>query len=167
MTYERNVDLATNPEDKICQREPPLPTRTLSARRVLMESRISSNSRAGTATSDWTAHLFFRYDLSPIGESDSHHTFIGAGPIFLTPCLSPSNDKQNSFHQRTHHHPRDVFFSRDANAALSKIQLTNQQQQNTKIRIPLSYPSIHWPPDPWPPNPTAHGRSGAAAPTNE
>jgi hypothetical protein len=57
-----------------------------------------------------------------IGESDFHHTFISAGPIFLTPCLSLSNDKQNSFHQRTHHPPRDVFyFFPDANAALAKF----------------------------------------------
>ena len=52
-------------------------------------------SGAETPTSDWTGYLLLRYDLSPIGESGSHHTFISAGPIILTACLSPFNDERN------------------------------------------------------------------------
>ena len=51
------------------------------ALRVLMESRCRHISGAGTPTSDWTAYLLLRYELSPIGESSSHHTFISAGQL--------------------------------------------------------------------------------------
>jgi hypothetical protein len=73
----------------------------------------------------------------------------------------------NSFNQTTHHHPQDVFYFSGRQRGASKIQLTNQQRQNTKIRIALFLVIDTLVTGNLATQPAAPGRSGAAAPTNE